>query len=162
VLTALLEAAAAPIPTDVAEVARTDAYVIVHAVDGLAPGVYVHDSTTHRLECLRTGDFRRKAGFLGLGQDLPAEASVNVYWLVDLERVLARLGNRGYRAAQLDAAIRGGRLYLGAYAFGLGATGLTFFDDDVTSFFSPHAAGKSVMFLVAIGRGHTKRQQEGA
>ena len=45
----------------------------------------------------------------------------------------------------------GGKLYLAAYALGLGATGLTFFDDDVTRFFSPHAAGKSVMFLDAIG-----------
>jgi hypothetical protein len=34
----------------------------------------------------------------------------------------------------------------------LGATGLTFFDDDVTAFFSPHATGKSVMFLTAIGK----------
>ncbi|MER3405283.1 MAG: hypothetical protein C4289_09090 [Chloroflexota bacterium] len=29
---------------------------------------------------------------------------------------------------------------------------LTFFDDDVTAFFSPHAAGKSVMFLIALGQ----------
>ena len=27
----------------------------------------------------------------------------------------------------------------------------TFFDDDVTAFFSPHAADKSVMFLIALG-----------
>ena len=46
----------------------------------------------------------------------------------------------------------GGKLYLAAYAQGLGASGLTFFDDDVTEFFSPHAAGKSVMFLLAIGK----------
>ena len=54
--------------------------------------------------------------------------------------------------AQLEAAIAGGRTYLAAYALGLGATGLTFFDDDVTAFFSPHAAGKSVMFHMAVGR----------
>ena len=42
-------------------------------------------------------------------------------------------------------------MYLAAYAQGFGATGLTFFDDEVTEFFSPHAAGKSVMFLVAFG-----------
>ncbi len=30
-------------------------------------------------------------------------------------------------------------MYLCAYAQGRGATGLTFFDDDVTEFFSPHA-----------------------
>jgi len=34
----------------------------------------------------------------------------------------------------------------------LWASGLTFFDDDVTEFFSPHAAGRSVMFLVALGK----------
>ena len=46
-----------------------------------------------------------------------------------------------------------GKAYLAAYALRLGATGLTFFDDDVTAFFSPHAAGKSVMFLNALGPG---------
>ena len=40
---------------------------------------------------------------------------------------------------------------LPAYSMGLGATGLTFFDDEVTQFFSPHAAGKSVMFLTLMG-----------
>jgi nitroreductase len=45
-----------------------------------------------------------------------------------------------------------GKLYLAAYAQGLGASGLTFFDDDVIEFFEPHSAGKSVMFLLVIGR----------
>ena len=45
----------------------------------------------------------------------------------------------------------GGRLYLAAYAQRFGATGLTFFDDEVIDFFSPHATGKRVMFLVALG-----------
>ncbi len=57
----------------------------------------------------------------------------------------------GNRAAQLDASIRAGRLYRSAYSMGLGATGLTFFDDGVMQFFSPHAAGKSVMFLTLLG-----------
>ena len=101
---------------------------------------------------MRPGSFRREAGYLGLGQELPADASVNIYFLSNLEPILARLGNRGYRVAQLDAAIRGGKCYLAAYALGLGATGLTFFDDEVTDFFSPDASGKDVMFLVAAGR----------
>ncbi len=49
------------------------------------------------------------------------------------------------------AALLGDHLYLGAYAQRLGASGLTFFDDEVTEFFAPHSAGKSVMFLVALG-----------
>ena len=89
---------------------------------------------------------------LGLGQELPADASVNLYYLTDLHSVIDRFGDRGYRAAQLEGGILGGKVYLAAYALGCGATGLTFFDDDVTDFFSPDAAGKSVMFLMAVGR----------
>ena len=71
--------------------------------------------------------------------------------MVSLEAIFDRRGNRGYRAAQLEAGIMGGKLYLAAYALRLGATGLTFYDDEVTAFFSPHAAGKSPMFLMALG-----------
>ena len=42
-------------------------------------------------------------------------------------------------------------MYLAAYAQRFGGSGLTFFDDEVIEFFSPHAAGKSAMFLVALG-----------
>ena len=136
---------------------RSDLYLIVNAVDDLEPGTYVLQRDRPALELLAAGDFRRAAGYLGLNQELPAAASVNIYLLTDLDAILARYGNRGYRAAQLDAAIIGGKIYLAAYALGLGATGLTFFDDDVTDFFSPHAEGKSVMFLMAVGRGRKQR-----
>ena len=66
--------------------------------------------------------------------------------------MVERFGDRGYRAAQLEGGILGGKVYLAAYALGCGATGLTFLDDDVTEFFSPDAAGKAVMFLIAVGR----------
>lgn len=126
-------------------------YLIVHAVNGLASGAYVFHHDRGELECLQRGDFRARAGYLGLEQQLPADAAVNVFFLADLRPVFERLGNRGYRAVQLEAGILGGKLYLAAYAQRLGATGLTFYDDEVTNFFSPHAAGKSVIFLVAIG-----------
>jgi SagB-type dehydrogenase family enzyme len=129
-----------------------DMYLIVHAVEGLPAGAYVYRRQDRALELLKQGDFRREAGHLGLGQEIPADCSVNVYFLVDLKKALTRFGNRGYRAAQLEAAIMGGKLYLAAYAQRLGASGLTFFDDDVTEFFAPDAAGKSVMFLIALGK----------
>ena len=157
-LDAILAAANADIDCDYTSPGARlgEIYVIANAIDGLEAGTYV-DAAAGRgrpaLERLRQGDFRREAGFLDLGQDLAHDAAVNLYWLADLEPILARLGNRGYRAAQLDAAIGGGRAYLASYAQRLGATGLTFFDDEVTAFFSPHAAGKSVMFLVAAGKG---------
>jgi hypothetical protein len=94
---------------------------------------------------------------LGLGQELPADASADVFFLADLRSILERFGNRGYRAVQLEAGLLGGKLYLSAYAQRLGATGLTFFDDDVVDFFSPHAKGKSAIFLMALG--HGKRRE---
>jgi len=71
--------------------------------------------------------------------------------MADLDRVLECHGNRGYRAAQLQAGVAVGRMYLSTHSLGLGATGMTFYDDDVAEFFSPHAAGKSVMFLAGLG-----------
>ncbi len=135
----------------------THAYLIVHAVDRLAPGAYLYHPRERALEQLRPGDFRTEAGELALGQDLAADAAANIYFLTDLDEVLGRLGNRGYRAAQMEASIAAGRIYLAAYAQRLGATGLTFFDDAVAEFFAPHAEGKSVMFLVAVGKKARRR-----
>ena len=129
-----------------------DLYLIVNAVEGLPSGSYFYHRERRGLELLKEGDFRRQAGDLGLEQELPADASVAIFFLADLEAIFGRYGNRGYRAVQLEAGIVGGKLYLAAYALRLGASGLTFYDDDVVRFFSPHAEGKSAVFLVALGK----------
>jgi len=129
-----------------------DLYLIVHAVQGLKPGAYFFRREQKTLELLKEGDFRAEARHLGLDQELPADACVDIFFLADLKRILEQYGNRGYRAIQLEAGAIGGRIYLTAYAQHLGATGLTFFDDDVINFFSPHATDKSAIFLLAIGK----------
>lgn len=148
-LSTILDRTLGPIPADVPRLNHP--YLIVNAVDGLDPGTYVYRHDRRALELLEEGTFRREAGQLALGQALAADAAVNVYFLTDLAPVLERFGNRGYRAAQLDASIAAGRIYLAAYAHEVGATGLTFYDDAVTQFFSPHAEGKSVTFLITVG-----------
>ncbi len=148
-----------PLGTHLNDLHLNDLYLIVNNVDGLAAGAYVYHWDSKSLELLKPGDFRDKAGFLGLEQQLPADAAVDVFFLADLKKILERYGNRGYRAAQLEAGILGGKLYLAAYAQRLGASGLTFYDDDVVNFFSPHARGKSAIFLVALGRSALKRNQ---
>ena len=154
-LSTALAVATTSIPADFTQAPESsllDLYVIAHAVEGLPPGTYYLRRAERALELLKEGEFRAIAGRLGLFQELPATAGANVYCLAQLEPILARFGNRGYRAAQLEGGIVGGRLYLAAYALRFGATGLTFLDDEVTEFFSPHAEGKSVMFLTALGR----------
>jgi len=136
-----------------------DLYLIINAVSELPSGAYVFHPQETALELVREGDFRHEAGALALGQALAADASVDVFFLCDLPVILEQFGNRGYRVAQLEAGILAGRMYLAAYAQGFGATGLTFFDDEVVEFFSPHAAGKGVMFLLALGHAATPRQR---
>jgi len=136
-----------------------DLYLIVHSVQGLKPGTYFFGRERNTLELLKEGEFRAEAHHLGLEQELPADACVNMFFLADLRRILEQYGNRGYRAVQLEAGAIGGRIYLAAYAQHLGATGLTFFDDDVTDFFSPHAKGKSAIFLLAIGKPLKRKPQ---
>jgi SagB-type dehydrogenase family enzyme len=162
-LSTMLKRATQDIPTDFlgqAGSALTQLYIIANDVEGLPSGSYVYHPQRSALEQLKAGNFREQAGYLGLQQALPADASADVFFLCDLNSVLERYGNRGYRLAQVEASIRGGKLYLAAYAQRLGASGLTFFDDDVTQFFSPHAQGKSVMFLVALGRPQYRRRQQ--
>jgi nitroreductase len=128
------------------------AYLIVNAVEGLAPGAYAYRRDRHALEPLRSlskDDARERAAYLAWEQELGGDAAVNVYFLADLDPILARHGDCGDRLAHLGGALVADKLYLAAYALGLGATGLTF-HDDVPAFFGAHAAGKGVMFLVAI------------
>jgi SagB-type dehydrogenase family enzyme len=161
-LSTLLDRATRGVPADFLDPMGTQLnhlYLIVHAVEGLDSGAYVFHRDRGVLECLKQGNFRDQAGYLGLEQQLPADAAVDIFFLADLRPIFDRLGNRGYRAVQLEAGILGGKLYLAAYAQRLGATGLTFYDDDVTRFFSPHAEGKSAIFLVAVGH-RVKRQSQ--
>ncbi|MDE2060444.1 MAG: SagB/ThcOx family dehydrogenase, partial [candidate division NC10 bacterium] len=154
-LSTILERSSRGIPTDFLGGPGTtllDTYLIVNSVEDLPTGAFYFSPSGQALELLKEGTFRREAGYLCLEQGLGIEASTIIFFLTDLDRILECYGNRGYGAAQLEAGIVGGKMYLCAYALGLGATGTTFYDDDVTGFFSPHAQGKITLFAVALGR----------
>lgn len=129
-----------------------DRYLIVNNVEGLAPGVYIHHRELGAIELLRAGDFRTQAERLACLQEYAADAQVNCYSLASLGPILDRYGNRGYRLAQLEASLYSGRLHLATRPFRLGAVGSTSLDDEVTEFFSPHAAGQSYLFVAVFGR----------
>jgi SagB-type dehydrogenase family enzyme len=135
-----------------------DIYFIANGVDGLTPGAYFYnrnDSTTSSntsIEKIREiASSRNISGYLCLGQSLFRDANVVFFLMTDLQAVLRSLGNRGYRASQFEAGIIAGKIYLAAYALGIGASGSTFFDDAVTEAFSPHASNKSTMIAVGVG-----------
>lgn len=135
-----------------------DIYFIANGVDGLTPGAYFYNrngsvtSPNTSIEKIREiASSRNISGYLCLGQSLFRDASVVFFLMTDLQAVLRSLGNRGYRASQFEAGIIAGKIYLAAYALGIGASGSTFFDDAVTEAFSPHASKKSTMIAVGVG-----------
>jgi hypothetical protein len=99
-------------------------FVAVHSVDGVEPGIYRWPDLDSPL---KTGDLRDELIRVCLGQNLGGEAAFVVMSTTDLSAT----GDRGYRDAQLAAGIVEGRLHLGAFALGGGATGMTFLDSEL-------------------------------
>ncbi len=130
-------------------------YLIVNAVAGLTSGAYYYNRFYNGLRLLKEGDFRETAGHLGFEQALPADAAAVAFITADLPLIEREFGARGYRMAQTVAGIIGGRIYLASHALGLGATGLTFYDDTVVEFFGPHSAGQEAVFVVPMGVPHS-------
>ncbi|HEU4366713.1 MAG TPA: SagB/ThcOx family dehydrogenase [Methylomirabilota bacterium] len=154
-LATALGAATLPVPADTPG-GLVDLYVIVNAVEGVAPGAYAY-WPGRGLELVRAGELRREAAYLTLEQALGGDAAATIFFLAPLDAILAAWGDRGYRLANLEAGIGGGRAYLAAYGLGFGASGLTFYDSEVVRFFSPHAAGGDAIFVTALGRAGSAR-----
>jgi nitroreductase family protein len=133
------------VPGDLPPLCST--FVIVHAVHGLEPAVY-RFAPTDRFERVRKGADRRRTAHVCLDQPHGGDAAATIFFTADLDRILPAVGNRGYRAAQLDAGILSGRASLGAYARGLSATGLTFYDDEARRFFGTE---EEPMMYLAVG-----------
>jgi SagB-type dehydrogenase family enzyme len=152
-LSTIIRASGGKIPLDFLPDNETliDFYFIANDVQGLLPGSYFYNVNTNSVEQLKVLKNRSMSGYLCLGQQLFSAASVVFFLMTNLNSVLKSLGNRGYRAAQFEAGVRAGKIYLSSYAVGIGASGSTFFDDAVTEFFSPHANAKSPMIAVGVG-----------
>jgi hypothetical protein len=124
--TACLEAALRDAP--VAE------FIAVHAVDGVEPGLYRWpDLETPR----RSGLIRDEVFRLCMEQELGRDAAFVLMAAADLDA----LDDRGYREAQLGAGLANGRLHLAAFALGIGASGMTFYDSEIAAFLGEPLAG---------------------
>jgi SagB-type dehydrogenase family enzyme len=147
-LTWPLAVAARPAPLDALADGTTtlEHHAVVHAVDGVEPGV--HRWRPDGLALHRAGGFRDETTSLCLEQPLGGDGAYTVFHLAPLGRLLDRGGERAYRVAQLEAGIASGRVQLAAAALGIGATGLTFYDDDVVRFLDATA---EPMLATAVG-----------
>jgi SagB-type dehydrogenase family enzyme len=154
VLSTILTSSTRGIPLDFFRIVGTsliDIYLICNNVEGIPVGGYFFNRRWNTLDLVKLKVSRAMSGYLCLGQSLFSQASAVLFLMTSLQKVLGALGNRGYRASQFEAGIIAGKIYLAAYAQGIGASGSTFFDDAVTEFFSPHAKSKNAMMAVGIG-----------
>ena len=99
-------------------------FVVVHDVEGLAPGVYRWPNLSAPV---RPGAMRDELYRVSLEQGLARDAAFVVIGATDV----GSLDDRGYREAQLAAGLVEGRLHLLAYALGASASGMTFLDSEM-------------------------------
>jgi len=130
--------------------------VVVHAVDGLAPGAYRHDPQQHALLLRRSGiELRRAARAAALDQDVIGDAAVVFVLSMDRAALLADAAGpaRAYRHALLHAGCIGERIYLEAGARGLGACAVgAFYDDEAAALVAADPAREWVLHFAALGR----------
>ena len=151
-LAAMLDVVGQPTQMDGAhgDPGLNDVYLIANAIDGLAQGTYLYRPQSRSLDPVTRTETRELAEHLALDQRLGGDAAANLFFVADMPGILGKLGARGYRTAHLDGSIRAGRVYLAAYALGLGASGLTFYDDEVVESLGA-ASSSAVTFLIAVG-----------
>jgi hypothetical protein len=99
-------------------------FVVVHDVDGVAPGVYRWPDLSSPT---RPGAMRQELYLVSMEQGLARDAAFVVIAATDV----GALDDREYREAQLAAGLVEGRLHLLAYALGASACGMTFIDSEV-------------------------------
>ena len=128
-----------------------DLFLVVNSVDGLEKGGYFFNQMNNSIDLLKHRPGHNISGHLCLDQSLFADASIVIFIMTDLKHILDMLGNRGYRAVQMEAGITAGKIYLLSYASGLGASGSTFYDNEVTEFFSPHSKQKETLIAIGLG-----------
>ena len=114
--------------------------VAVHAVDGMAPGIYRWPERAPR----REGNVREELYRLALEQELAQDAAFVTIATADV----GALDDRSYREAQLGAGIVEGRLHLLAYALGAAASGMTFADSELADVVGERVDG---LLLTCVG-----------
>jgi len=124
---------------------KTNLYLQVRSVEGLADGIYAVESG--RLTPVKLGDFSAEMAYLALHQRFVGRANVNAVFTFNFEGSDCRQ----YRAANLEAGALGENLYLGAESLGLGACGIgAFYDFELQSFLGLPQT-ELPLYLVSVG-----------
>lgn len=129
-----------------------ETFIAVSGVTGLEEGCYYYAPKAQELRQIRFKNFRQELHYLCLGQNLGRDAGALVFYTADLQKAVAKYGDRAYRYLHLDAGHLGQRLNLAAIHLNLGVSGIgAFFDDQVNEVLGiPHE--EAVLYIITLGR----------
>jgi SagB-type dehydrogenase family enzyme len=137
---------------DYFDLSLMETFVAVSGIEGLDSGCYYYAPKAQELRQIRFKNFRRELHYLCLGQDLGRDAGAIIFQTADLQKAVAKYGDRVYRYLHLDAGHLGQRLNLAAIHLKLGVSGIGgFFDDQVNEVLGI-PTDEAVIYITTLGR----------
>jgi SagB-type dehydrogenase family enzyme len=131
-----------------------DVLLVVHRVEGLAPGLYRLETGAARLVRLRQGDLREALVDACAGQEKAGSAAVGFALVGRIAWAAARAGERSYRDLLIESGAVAQRVYLAAEAAGLAARNLAaFYDEALNRLLHLDGRGTAVLHLTMLGPG---------
>ncbi len=129
-----------------------ETFLAVSGVNGLEEGCYYYAPMAQELRQIRFKNFRRELHYLCLGQDLGRDAGVVLFHTADLQKAVAKYGDRAYRYLHMDAGHLGQRLNLAAIYLRLGVSGIGGFFDDKVNEVLGIPEDEAVIYITTLGR----------
>jgi SagB-type dehydrogenase family enzyme len=127
-------------------------YVVLHEVEGLAPGVYHYNVEAHALELVREGQFNLQIGRAVFYEDMFKKVSATFIITGVLRRSFLKYKERAYRFMMLEAGHVGQSIMLTAIALNLGCLVLGgFYDDDLDEIVGADGVTETTLYTAAIG-----------
>lgn len=104
-------------------------YLLVGEVDGLEPGVYKYEPTTHALVWAIDGDLRSDLQASALDQDPIGQAPAVIVIAAAYERTTGKYGEQGIRYVHMEVGSAAQNIYLQAVSLDLGTVLIGAFTD---------------------------------
>lgn len=137
---------------DYFDLSLIETFIAVSGVDGLEEGCYYYAPLAQELRQVRFKNFRKELHYLCLGQNLGRDAGAVLFHTADLQKAVAKYGDRVYRYLHLDAGHLGQRLNLAAIRLKLGVSGIGGFFDDRVNEVLGIPADEAVVYITTLGR----------
>lgn len=126
-------------------------YVAVYNVEGANNGIYHFDPVHHYLETVSSSEDAESVRRLVFSEGVADRTGVLLFLTMDLERLLLKYGDRGYRYALIEAGHIGQNICLASAGLGLACTPFGGFFDTEVSRLLQLGMRKNAVYVLAVG-----------